>query len=104
MTDLELIKKCADRMGLDVVLVSHKTDDHGKQGSYVSHAGEYDPLHDDAQAMELVKKFKVCLVYAEDEEHEIGPIWQADIDDEKYLTTSDNLNRAICECVAKLEK
>ena len=54
-----------------------------------------DPLHDDAQAMALVKKFNVTCIYGAD-------TWLAST----IETSVDNadLNRAICECVAKMQQ
>jgi hypothetical protein len=61
----------------------------------------FDPLHNDAQAMALVKKFKLYLgLNIKKDWHAIGvpsggrPGVQA---------TNPNLNRAIVECVAKMK-
>ena len=57
-----------------------------------------DPLHDDAQAMALVKKFGLNQWYDGQNWRVVGGVsnegdaWSAD------------LNRAICECVAKMQK
>ena len=48
MTDLELTKLCAEAMGIEISPVRHGDGDFSL----------YDPLHDDAQAMALVKKFE----------------------------------------------
>lgn len=96
MTDLEITKACADAIGLafpedgDSVLID--------VGSVLP--GGYDPLHDDAQAMALVKKFGLGI-YREGDEwgcykfRPTGP--HPDV-------SNSDLNRAICECVAKMQK
>jgi hypothetical protein len=67
----------------------------------------YDPLKNDEQAMALVKKFgleieqigsdeKCWVVSATGEYLEEQERW------ETFESESENLNRAICECVAKL--
>ena len=97
MTDLEITKLCAVAMGLDtkvaiptiIPLVS------GLRGSACY---AYCPLHDDAQAMALVKKFYLKLGPRTDNswcvrDKSNSGVIQAD---------SYDLNRAICECVAKM--
>ena len=86
MNDLEMTKLCAEAMNLDV---------------RVCEQFEYDPLHDDAQAMALVKKF--CL---DIECHARNPIWTVIFDDNEHYSKvreCPDLNRAIVECVAKLK-
>lgn len=81
MTDLEIVTRCAHQMGVPLM------------GSDVD---LYDPLRDDAQAMALVKRFEL----------NIGPIhdgWQVSDYDGSNETENKDLNRAICECVAKME-
>ena len=101
MTDLELTKLCAEAMGYPP-----PNDDF----SYEDDEGSvrwYTPLIDDAQAMALVKKLDLRIgqsfksvskrVYAytpaesDDPEYSYAENWDAD------------LNRAICECVAKMQ-
>jgi len=92
MTDLEITRLCAEAM-------EHVIDNRWPNlGVYVltsEKSFHYDPLHDDRQAMALVKMFRLnisqystglsfaCHAYGEGE--------------------SDNLNRAICECVANMQ-
>lgn len=90
MNDLELIKKCAERTGIGIV--------NGQSMFWLSGEGIYDPLHNDAQAMALVKKLGISLFF-----EGIGEKWEAEIEDETYYAFSIDLNRAICECVAKLD-
>ena len=98
MTDPEITKLCAGGMGYRVM-------GEGPQwgGLLVkmgdSEANTYDPLHDDAQAMALVKKFELDC-----HRHE-GVEWvvenrHGELGEYAYGANKD-LNRAICECVYK---
>ena len=85
MPDLEITRLGADAMRPAIYL-------HPK----------FDPLHDDAQAMALVKKF--CL---DIECHAREPIWTVLFDDnERYSKVREcpDLNRAICLCVARIQQ
>ena len=82
MTDLEITRLCADAMLPDIYL-------HPK----------FDPLHDDAQAMALVKKFGIEIHSRTDRNG-----WYAGINEEDEMTPHADLNRAICECVAKMQQ
>ena len=95
MTDLEITKLCAEAMGLDwTEAVQHIWD-----MSPPHKEDPYDPLHDDAQAMALVKRFGLNIWFNEHSwpwrvvggAHDEGDVWNTD------------LNRAICECVAKMQ-
>lgn len=91
MTDLEMTKLCAEAMGYSesraslVVLAGQVIVNDGVNS-------RFDPLHDDAQAMALVKRFPLeCAQTVSD--------WADD-----WITDSDaNLNRAIVECVAEMQ-
>jgi len=101
MTDLEITRLCAEAMGVSV---------HEYQDGSLYHFGglceggieDYDPLHDDAQAMALVKRFNLAIEPGE------YNIWRVQGREGMYLdkvikdshTSSKSLNRAICECVA----
>ena len=62
----------------------------------------YDPLHDDAQAMALVKKFKLDIDYGQGVEWHVSD-QHSDSEYEGYHSAMNpDLNRAICECVAKM--
>jgi hypothetical protein len=103
MTDIEMTKLTAEAIGFHVATGTgeqvwcHKCwpDPHDNKGIFL-----FDPLHDNAQAMALVKKFKLnigqlsnaCQVFTP---LDAGHIYQAD---------SADLNRAIVECVAKIAK
>jgi hypothetical protein len=77
MTDLELTKACVE----------------------VYFTG-YDPLYNDAQAMALVKKFKLCIDPFSEDGSNCWVVWHPS-KDVRNLGGLD-LNRAIVECVAKL--
>ena len=96
MTDLEKIKKCAEKMDFDFFEI----DDRVRIAGRYAIQDDYDPLNDDAQAMALVKKFDLNF------EKFPGSQWQADRWNGREWTESvfsDDLNRAICECVAKMK-
>lgn len=106
MTDFEKMQKCAVAMGLLNVIQS--TDGIGNQKLHIATGPfmrEYDPLHNDEQAMALVKKFGLTLDPAEDEPPFTwrvavagpGGDWERQI-----FKVNTDLNRAIVECVANL--
>lgn len=97
MTDLEMVRKCAERMGFawseswaQIIEVAENTD------KMIAHPILYNPLIDDKQAMALVKKFDLKLQKVS--EHQCRT-WMVNDDLE---TSHFDLNRAICECVANL--
>jgi hypothetical protein len=95
MSDVELIKKCAYKMGGDV----------SQTGSTIRlYGAAYDPLHNDAQAMALVKKFELVLFRVHHPETPDIRRWQARPYQNQNTPTisSADLNRAIVECVANL--
>jgi hypothetical protein len=103
MTDLEMTKLCAEAMGLKVIswngtLKLSNTND-GKLDLDIPYE-TYKPLHDDAQAMALVKKLHLALGW--------DTKWYADgtctVDDpDVAFIYNDDLNRAVVECVAKMQ-
>lgn len=90
MTDLEIVKKCAERVGWNP-----------QEERYALWEGEgiYDPLHDDEQAMALVKKFRLDIDSGFDSSDE-GEGWT--VCGTGAVVKNADLNRAICECVASL--
>lgn len=91
MNDMELTKLCAEAMGIEWRQIKNDlwTD--------VDECELYNPLHDDAQCMALVKKFMLAIgnnadltfvVYGKDFAESENP----------------DLNRAIVECVAKMQQ
>ena len=96
MTDLEMTRLCAEAMGLNM-----NPDDVPEDQVLLYY--KYDPLHDDAQAMELVKKFKPEITFLED----LVKVWlpQArtkNLDYQQPVIARD-LNRAIVECCARMQ-
>ena len=97
MTDLEMTKLCAEAMGLwEEVKIGDKKYEHPPLN--------YDPLHDDAQAMALVKKFDVSItsLSARAADHWFVQTTGTKIQP-SIIGTAYDLNRAIVECVAKMQ-
>ena len=99
MTDLELTKACAEAMGLNVAV---QLDGWRFQNTQFEHS-LYDPLHNDKQAMALVKKFAITIQAPfGDDKH-----WEADITEANgsnpYTGYGTDLNRAIVECCARAQ-
>lgn len=104
MTDLEMIRVCAEKMGLNVA--------KGEDSWWIfpkSMGNEYDPLHDDAQAMALVKKFSLEIKVlqgnvAPSSDYSKTEIYEWGVSTASHDTNAKNkdLNRAIVECVSKL--
>src|SRR5258705_338624 len=70
---------------------------------------EFDPLHDDAQAMALVKKFDLCIMRRgslqlsgsfKPSAYQVSQYIDGNTDN--FVVTATDLNRAICECVVKM--
>ena len=98
MTDLELTKACAEKMGLPYRIWC-EGQDHA--AVLIDDSVTYRPLSDDAQAMALVKRFKLDINQAHLAAD--APWWR--INYGRVVGVSDrDLNRAIVECVAKLPK
>lgn len=92
MNDLELTRLCAEAMGipLSFVKVKKRADDMA-----------YWPLTDDEQAMALVKKMDLSINRGGQATHEAW--WGVKTVGIRQVVNKD-LNRAICECVAKLQQ
>lgn len=108
MTDLELIKKCAERMGLNFE-ISVDEEDSGYQfikliSSNPEYFEEYNPLNDDEQAMALVIWLALRGVLSIGARHlstipgTFGCRYWVDHDG-----TENGIRRAIVECVAKMD-
>ena len=107
MTDLEITRLCAEAMGIHGAFSDW--DDNRWEPPKRKHNfliagrlgnvdGVYDPLHDDAQSMALVKRFMLNIC-AFSGMAELG--YQTR---DRFTTFSDeSINRAICECVAKMQ-
>ena len=110
MTDLEITKLCAEAMGY-VVGVSTPAGLVWIGDNAFPHL-VYDPIHDDAQAMALVKKFDITIgrgtnYFVVEHAHYLpgGEIYETQYRPKEIIrSSSQSLNRAICECVAKMQK
>ncbi len=99
MDDTTIIKLCAQAIGAGpevsrgTVAIYEKNAD----GSLTEHI--YDPLNDDTQAMELLKETTLDITWLN------GALkWRVECFTYKESRSEGHvLNRAICECVAKLE-
>ena len=98
LTDLEITRLCAAAMGLP------EWPDGGHDCRPVGgdHRDYWQPLHDDAQAMALVKKFHLHIGKTLRTPDEPFGQWFVSKTD-KYEVPNNDLNRAICECVAKMQ-
>ena len=87
MTDLEMVKLCAEKMGIEPYSDGFIFDEHGH---------EYYPLTNDAQAFALVKRMGLSIKHigewAVSHHPDIVP----------YAVINKDLNRAIVECVSRL--
>jgi hypothetical protein len=115
MTDLEITKLCAEAMGyvLEPYPKGFRVREPEVDGipghvlysisEYATATQHYDPLHDDAQAMALVKKLEICCW-----KQTPKVVWQAWSDtglvNRQRSTEHKDLNLAICECVAKMQR
>lgn len=98
MTDLEITRLCAEAMGFNVQSLSNMLGAQCAAMGVLKHDFLFNPLHDDAQAMSLVKKFRLTIGPFDDE------IFYASKSHVLAGINADNrdLNRAICECCAKM--
>ena len=99
MTDLEMTKLCAEAMGDLPAMVEHEGE---MRFGYASCMGPaYDPLHNDAQAMALVKKFGLAI---QPPYFDMKAGWHVWKEPRPNCTAiGHDLNRAIVECVAKMQ-
>ena len=115
MTDLEMVKACAEAMGHPHLHVEENFMESRGQLFYMYHPIDadrpqfslYDPLHDDAQAMALVKRFGLILDPQHDgQDFASDPGWEVTHPSmpENYLSINPDLNRAIVGCVARMWK
>ncbi len=95
MNDLDITRLCAEAMGIHIKYGA-KIMLHTDAGTVL-----YDPLHNDAQAMALVKKIRLSI--GDPSVSTSGENWCVD---GPGCISADNpdLNRAICTCVAHMQK
>ncbi len=105
LSDLEITKACAVAMGLLTYkpmgaypYVEHPT--HYDRDTSDPKTGKslkaYNPLTDDAQCFALLKKFKLHPIYDDEQDR-----WDCFASGAIFGCNAD-LNRCICECVAKM--
>ena len=99
MTDLEITALCAEAMGINYHGQNQAWKNSEFDGMLVTY--EYDPLHHDAQAMALVRRFKL---FVEPPVRGISYGWECFPQGDTEPRGTGELNRAICECVAKMQK
>lgn len=97
--DFELRRLCAEAISLvalpRLIIVNNVVYKGAKIGEQVQ---QYNPLTNDHQAMELVKQFRVRVSH-------MGVHWYAALDTETWPAQGhDDLNRAIVECVAQMQR
>ena len=99
MTDLEIVRKCADRIGIKHRVIDDTYIDYYEEGLMMWRG--YSPIHDDAQAMALVKRFNLDIDWKP--LRKTVTVQPSDCASSVTMHFSNgDLNRAICECVAKL--
>ena len=97
MTDLQITGLCAEAMGFKACI---KPVLGGVWHAVISDKGverPYSPLTDDAQCFALVKRFQLYIGGWTGNGTVTASI------EGRMLTSSTDLNRAICECVAKMQ-
>ena len=101
MTDLEITKLCAEAMGLPFRTAQDGTGHVLPLDTALWR--RFDPLHDDSQAMALVKKFRLCIDGNESDDTEwLVEWWPEGAVMSESAGLNEDLNRAICECVANM--
>ena len=105
MDDLTATRLCAEAMGIEVNMrpIRGTIMRHWYMKGHVE--TEYNPLYDDAQAMALVKKFKMTVCWT----NAIYGLWRARVWYEGKTGAigeefdNDDLNRAIVYCVSAMQ-
>lgn len=104
MNDLEMTRLCAEAMGHKVVDSFEEVEPPVRGieclGDFLAlkdaYQFRYDPLHDDAQAFALLVRFRLWVGgWIHDNFVSVSKGGES-------LSTGETLNRAICECVAKM--
>ena len=104
MDDLEITKLCAEAMGLFFGVSKSDPNPDNLYVSVSAFAGPwmfYDPLHDDAQAMALVKKMCLDIIKLSSSLKWRVYYFAAE---ERTQAIGYDLNRAICTTVAKMQQ
>jgi len=110
MTDLEMVKRCAEKMGFSQVGAAHGKIEVVSSGERFKPREDlmlerpflYDPLTNDAQAMALVKRFGLWIEANDDGSKSIWVVTGDRVCGQNERFISKDLNRAIVECVSRL--
>jgi len=107
MDDLTITRLCAETMGIPVQHLCEATGFPGTDRLVIIELSEgqnetYDPLHDDAQAMALVRAMELRIRHADDITTD-QIVWAVESRDQSIYAVYADLNRAICLCVASLQ-
>ena len=103
MNDLEMTRLCVEAIGFHI-RTDRNDGDIWCEDALGNNVGHYDPLHDDAQAMALVKNFYLRTEWL------VSKDWVALYggnnapNDRCVVSSNTDLNRAIVECVAKMQQ
>ena len=100
MTDLEMTKACAEAMGFEI----DDTFQLSPKDWPSENERNYWPLTNDAQAMALVKKFELWIQPPGKGHLSKPPYWFVAASEHAADTRNSDLNRCICEVVAKMQK
>ena len=110
MTNIEMTRLCAEMLWYEEAGVDRFQ--NGDEILYVKDSNHtmhvFNPLHDDAQAMALVKRFGLWIERTCEANIGDTPTWCVTGDrvsghTERHCNRTD-LNRAIVECVAKMQE
>ena len=95
MTDLEIARKCAEKMKLPLAAPERSAILWiVRTLGGIPHYESYDPRHDDAQCMALIKAFPDEVLEA--------LTYMVDRHPRGTLPPGDLFNRTVCECVARM--
>ena len=108
MTDLEMTRLCAEAVGLQwKLLPALEGSETYDEDTIIFYDGpypvKYNPIMNDAQAMALVKKcgLSLCSPSPENADWQALKVWTGDSTTPSAF--NKDLNRAIVECVAKMQ-
>lgn len=94
LSDSEMIKLCAQASNIKYEI---QDDIVWYRSRYsVRSLRSYNPLSDDEAAMDLIRRFELCIKKGND------ILWTA-THGEQYVGCDESINKAIIECVAKMQ-
>ena len=106
LTDLEITRLCAQAMGIAAVHYQDSDNDCLILPNFrdTVEGFKYDPLQDDAQCMALVKRLEMRIQEPECKGSK-DRRWRVTVwEPHKQVTQDNDLNRAICLCVARMQE